>query len=167
MSLEQKQFERSNGGQGAQCGSVCPHFLCPQVIVTQPGSRRGNVKGEHLLLRAVNRFVVNDQFGLRDTSRREEAATSWEVLALTALSPAGREVAASSNSTLHHTSRQLTHMLYLFRVTVRQLVALSVSGRMTVALTLMNISKVRASSTSPNSQGTMSAMKPGGADTPG
>lgn len=55
---------------------------------------------------------------------------------------------------------------YLFRVMVRLLAAVSAAWRMIDPLTVTNISKASASSTSPNRQGTISAMKPGGADTP-
>lgn len=66
---------------------MCPHFVCPQMVVAEPGASGGDVHGENLLLGGVNGRVVNDQFRLRDRSRREEAAAGGEVLALPALSP--------------------------------------------------------------------------------
>lgn len=68
-------------------GSMCPHFVCPEMIVAEPGASGGDVHGENLLLGGVNCRVVNDQIRLWDRSRREEAAAGGEVLALTALSP--------------------------------------------------------------------------------
>ena len=49
---------------------------------------------------------------------------------------------------------------YLLRVILRQEVEVSDSWKMFVALTVMNISKQRTSSTSPREQGTIRAMKP-------
>lgn len=66
---------------------MCPHFICPQMIVAEPGASGGEVHGENLLLGGVHCHVVNDQVRLRDRSRREEAAAGGEVLALAALSP--------------------------------------------------------------------------------
>lgn len=79
--------EMRKGTSGSRLGSVCPHIVCPQMIVAEPGASRGHVHGENLLLGGVNRRVVNDQIGLRDGGRREEAAAGGEVLALPALSP--------------------------------------------------------------------------------
>lgn len=55
---------------------------------------------------------------------------------------------------------------YLFRVMLRLLEVFSAGWMMMEPLTVMNISKASASSTSSNGQGTVSAMNPGGADTP-
>lgn len=66
-------------------------------------------------------------------------------------------------------NRRLAHTestAYLFRVMLRLLAAFSAAWRMMEPLTETNISKASASSTSPNRQGTISSMKPGGADTP-
>lgn len=63
-----------------------------------------------------------------------------------------------------HLTNQNKH--YLFRVMLRLLVVFSAGWRMMDALTVMNISKASTSSTSSNRQGTISAMNPGGADTP-
>lgn len=68
-------------------GSVCPHFVCPQMIVVEPGAGRGDVQGENLLLRGVNSRVLNGQFGLWDRGCSEDAAAGREVLALAAPSP--------------------------------------------------------------------------------
>lgn len=57
------------------------------MIVAEPGASRGDVQGEHLLLGGVDGRVLNGQFGLRDGSRREDAAAGREVLPLAALSP--------------------------------------------------------------------------------
>lgn len=63
-----------------------------------------------------------------------------------------------------HLTYQNKH--YLFRVMLRLLVVFSAGWRMMGALTVMTISKASTSSTSSNRQGTISAMNPGGADTP-
>lgn len=68
-------------------GSVCPHFVGPQMVVVEPGAGRGDVQGENLLLRGVNSRVLNGQFGLWDGGCSEDAAAGREVLALAALSP--------------------------------------------------------------------------------
>lgn len=60
------------------------------MIVAEPGARGGDVHVENLLLGGVHGPVVDDQFGLWDRSRGEEAAAGGEVLALTALSPGKR-----------------------------------------------------------------------------
>lgn len=71
------------------------------------------------------------------------------------------ELNTSDNTHLAH-----RHARYLLRVMLRLPVAFSAMWRMMDPLTEMNISNASASSTSPNRQGTISAMKPGGADTP-
>lgn len=65
-------------------------------------------------------------------------------------------------------NRHLAHLdrHYLFRVMLRLLVVFSAAWRILDPLTVMNISKASTSSTSSNRQGTISAMNPGGADTP-
>lgn len=79
--------EMRKGTSGTQLGSMCPHIVCPQMIVAEPGASREDVHGENLLPGGVNRRVVNDQIRLWDGSRREEAAAGGQVLALPALSP--------------------------------------------------------------------------------
>ncbi len=62
---------------------------------------------------------------------------------------------------------QNKHPHYLFRMILRETMEVSEGWSMAVALTVMNISKARASSTSISRQGTISVMSPEGADTPG
>lgn len=83
---------------------MCPHFVCPQMIVAEPGARRGDVHVENLLLGGVYGPVVDDQFRLWDRSRGEEADAGGEVLALAAPSPgktAGGGKEASVNRPPH------------------------------------------------------------------
>lgn len=61
------------------------------MIVAEPGARRGDVHVENLLLGGVHGGpVVDDQFGLWDRSRGEEAAAGGEVVALAVPSPGKR-----------------------------------------------------------------------------
>lgn len=157
MCRQQQENKRSN--------LVCPHVTGPWMIVAEPAASRREVQLKHLLLRGVHRGVMDDEFGLSDPGCRENAATCWDVLALTALSPgrARHETMACTQNTQHTTHK---HTLYLLRVMLRDVVVVvSGRGRMTEALTLMSISKARPSSSSPSREDTVSDMKPGGAET--
>lgn len=95
MSLERAQFQgksklSTSGDLQGNNGSMRPHLIGPQMVVAEPASSRGNVESEYLILWRVHCCVVYDEFGLKDTSGREDAATGGEVLALTALSPGRR-----------------------------------------------------------------------------
>lgn len=138
-----------NGTSGTRLGSMCPHFVCPQVIVAEPGASGGDVHVENLLLGGVYCRVVNDQFGLGDRSCREEAAAGGEVLTLTAPSP-GKQTRGGKEASINtHPTHLNRH--YLFRVMLRLLlVVFSAGWRMMEPLTAMSISKASASSTSSN-----------------
>lgn len=106
--------------------------------------------------------------GMHAAERRRLPAERYSPSPLSVL----EEEAGTSHTHTHSDNVALkahaaTHwqMCYLLRVMLRQAEVASGSWRMAAALTVMNISKVRASSTSSSRQGTISARTPGGADT--